>query len=461
MPGVRPSLAAAAVAAIAGLVAPASCARVAFVCEDSDECDGGVCEANGRCSFEDDACESGRRYGEYSGDVANECVPVGGEDAGEGTRGSGDDDDDDASGDDDDDDDDDETDAGGLPCEDVWWDPQWAYRVPITVTPTAAGAHQDVPLLLRLDSDRFDPDAANADGSDLRFVDADDTSVLAPELESYDADSEAIFWVRVPELDEDGNTFYAYYGNANAVDGSGVESVWSEEYRVVSHLGVTPGDSTGNVEVLGTGSQLAVGRCGYGQTFPADGTYVSLGTAAAVGDHFWGGGTASAWIFAEGWGGGSRGRIFDKTGDEMDQNLGWYLSVRSSGNRVQFRDRHLTGGEWTSEDGSIGLNHWHWVVVTYDSGVPMAMPSIYIDGVAQDLQVLAPAVGPAAPDVAFPLWIGEESNSSGRRFDGVIDEVRFSQGIRTPAWIALQYLSMTDSLLEFGSIQERPAQCDE
>jgi hypothetical protein len=54
----------------------------AFVCEDDAECnDGGelgVCHASGHCSFPDDTCPSGQRYGEHgTGDLAGDCVAPG------------------------------------------------------------------------------------------------------------------------------------------------------------------------------------------------------------------------------------------------------------------------------------------------------------------------------------------------------------------------------------------------
>jgi len=54
----------------------------AFACTDDPQCatagELGRCEASGYCSFADDACPSGRRYGARApGDLAEECVPPG------------------------------------------------------------------------------------------------------------------------------------------------------------------------------------------------------------------------------------------------------------------------------------------------------------------------------------------------------------------------------------------------
>jgi len=49
----------------------------AFHCLEDAQCGpAGVCEVNGSCSFEDDACDSGRRFGEFSPEgIAHVCVP--------------------------------------------------------------------------------------------------------------------------------------------------------------------------------------------------------------------------------------------------------------------------------------------------------------------------------------------------------------------------------------------------
>lgn len=52
-----------------------ACGDGAFGCQDSAQCgDGGICETVGYCSFADDDCPSGRRFGELAGDFAGMCV---------------------------------------------------------------------------------------------------------------------------------------------------------------------------------------------------------------------------------------------------------------------------------------------------------------------------------------------------------------------------------------------------
>lgn len=51
----------------------------AFSCQSDQQCtgEGGVCQLSGYCSFDDDDCASGQRYGEFSGPLSRACVPPG------------------------------------------------------------------------------------------------------------------------------------------------------------------------------------------------------------------------------------------------------------------------------------------------------------------------------------------------------------------------------------------------
>ena len=54
----------------------AACASpMAFTCLSDEDCSGGSC-VMGLCAFEDADCESGLRFGDAAGEVANECVVV-------------------------------------------------------------------------------------------------------------------------------------------------------------------------------------------------------------------------------------------------------------------------------------------------------------------------------------------------------------------------------------------------
>ena len=63
-----------------------------FLCHDSSDCTengvDGTCQPGGLCSFPDDDCTTGQRYGNHAGNVSGECVPNVDETGGEATTAS-------------------------------------------------------------------------------------------------------------------------------------------------------------------------------------------------------------------------------------------------------------------------------------------------------------------------------------------------------------------------------------
>jgi len=92
--------------------------------------------------------------------------------------------------------------------------------------------------------------AANTrdDGLDLHFTEADGTTELAFEVESFDSEAgDLVAWVRVPLLSFE-DAIYLHYGG-EAFDRPTPASVWHERYLAVWHGGGDPAmlaDSTGN-----------------------------------------------------------------------------------------------------------------------------------------------------------------------------------------------------------------------
>ena len=104
----------------------------------------------------------------------------------------------------------------------AWWNDDWNFRKVITVDTTPAAANlseglKDVPVLIRLHVGNFGYFGdTKPDGSDLRFVAADDKTPLPFHVESYDAGTGMAFiWVRLPAVRAaSSDKIYMYYGNA-------------------------------------------------------------------------------------------------------------------------------------------------------------------------------------------------------------------------------------------------------
>jgi len=137
-----------------------------------------------------------------------------------------------------------------------WWNGDWTARKAITIDTSAAGAGitdpiGTTPVLIRLDVSNFTFDAANPDGSDLRFVAGDDKTPLAYHIEKYDhLLGQAFIWVNVPNLAPGAQTsIYLYYGNPKATAGDDPKGTYDANMVAVYHFGednVPPKDETGN-----------------------------------------------------------------------------------------------------------------------------------------------------------------------------------------------------------------------
>jgi biopolymer transport protein ExbB len=149
----------------------------------------------------------------------------------------------------------------------AWWNPEWTIRKKITVDTAAAGLNAgDAPMtaviLIRLHEGNFQFGSAREDASDIRFVAADDKTVLSSHIEKFDSLlNEAYVWVKVPDLKGGAPaTFWLYYGNTgqNALRTEDTKATYDADTILVYHFaekGAPAKDSTGNAnnaETAGT-----------------------------------------------------------------------------------------------------------------------------------------------------------------------------------------------------------------
>lgn len=139
----------------------------------------------------------------------------------------------------------------------AWWNDDWSFRKEIgfDLSKTGAdipGSPTDVPVLIRLSLGNFNYFGdTKPDGSDLRFVAADDKTLLKHHLERYDPQAQMAFvWVRVPRLVGGASTdkIFLYYGNKEAKAGADTGGSYDVSQALVYHFGAAPGqpqDATG------------------------------------------------------------------------------------------------------------------------------------------------------------------------------------------------------------------------
>ncbi len=163
----------------------------------------------------------------------------------------------------------------------AWWDPEWPIRKKITVDTAASGTPitepiGEVTVLLRLhDGNGFSFGAAKEDGSDLRFVAADDKTLLPYHIEKFDTlVNEAFVWIKVGDVKPGAQTsFWLYYGNTGekATRVEDPKASYDADTVLVYHFpehGAAAADSTTNANtaqnagvavdgtIIGTGLRL-------------------------------------------------------------------------------------------------------------------------------------------------------------------------------------------------------------
>ena len=132
----------------------------------------------------------------------------------------------------------------------AWWNGDWVYRkeIDFDLTPSGAdipGAPTDVPVLIRLSIANFQYFAdAKPDGSDFRFIAADDKTPLKFHIERFDPQNQiALVWVGLPRLTGGANTdkIFLYYGNKNAPSAADAAGTYDASQVLVYHFGAAKG----------------------------------------------------------------------------------------------------------------------------------------------------------------------------------------------------------------------------
>jgi biopolymer transport protein ExbB len=128
----------------------------------------------------------------------------------------------------------------------AWWNGDWEYRKEIDFDLTATGADipgapTDVPILIRLSLGNFQYFGdTKPDGSDFRFIAADDKTPLPFHIDRFDPQAQiALVWVRVPRLTGGAKSdkILLYYGNKNAASAADPAGTYDVNQALVYHFG--------------------------------------------------------------------------------------------------------------------------------------------------------------------------------------------------------------------------------
>ena len=302
------------------------------------------------------------------------------------------------------------------------------------------------PVLVKLDVAWFDYGHAQADGSDLVFMDENMGTLLPHEIEQWDPAGTSILWVRVPTIDAgtvDDHIWMLYGGRGGAVPEDPV-AIWNG-YRAVWHLnelvadeggGGSHADATGNGNTgAQSGNDDLATFLGRGQTFDGNNDRIQVPQAGLqIGGQAL---TIGLWARATGMGDSSYPHILGAGSDGRHWQI-FHRWDREWVGRYRIRDWYREAADWQS----VSWDVWQWVVVRYDGSTL----DLFLDGQLTDTNGEWGDLNP----IDSQVWIGHNPGLD-RPFQGDIEEVRIRASVLSDDWIYAQYLSMVDAFVTFSS----------
>lgn len=337
-----------------------------------------------------------------------------------------------------------------------WWDTDYNRRINLTINSSLIDSGLEYfPILVKLDSENFNFSAAASDGSDIRFVSADDTSLSFERARHDDVVEEAEYWVNIPSVsDVEDTEFYLYYGNSEVGDASSSD-VWDANHIGVYHMGDETSSSISDSSIAGNGGnktgqdqpqETTDAKVGLAQSYLPENEYIEIGTQGMDAAQ----GTMSVWFKLNNID-GVRYRFLGHVEPLND----WNNRILMGYDKTTGEDTDLyigLGDTWNLDINlmTLSIDQWYHMALSYDSG----SYSVYVDG-----QLISSGTYTGLDSIADQMDIGNTGRTDAERIyspDGVIDEVRISNISRGDSWVRASFHSEENTLLDYGNIEEVP-----
>uniref|UniRef100_A0A7V3N5V3 DUF2341 domain-containing protein n=1 Tax=candidate division CPR3 bacterium TaxID=2268181 RepID=A0A7V3N5V3_UNCC3 len=326
------------------------------------------------------------------------------------------------------------------------WLSPWLYRKKITIDETKVDADlTDFPVLVKLTSTNFNFSKALSTGYDIRFTSSDGTTLLKYERERHDATNQvAEYWVKIPSVSGTVNTdFYIYYGNSSASDGADPTNVWDSNFKGVWHLkdyttsqvndstvNANNGTKKGANEPIETNGKIAKAQDFDGTDDRIDTGTTNLPTSYTANQ------TWEFWIKFDVVN-ATQGVYTTSNVIDTQSNVG--MRIFSDEGALKFGMGWVT--DYTIVNPSAGT--WYYIALTRTSAGEWKGYSNGINTITQTMtngwQQIASTIGRM------------NNGASWYYMNGIIDEFRISNVVRSAAWIKASYNSGNESLVSYGS----------
>ncbi|MDR6949967.1 biopolymer transport protein ExbB [Pseudomonas sp. 2957] len=328
----------------------------------------------------------------------------------------------------------------------AWWQDDWHYRKQIAVdtTPQGAAINQALgrtALLVRLHTGNFTFDGVKEDGSDLRFVAADDKTVLNHQIESFDAlMGMALIWVDVPNV-EGGQRqdIWMYYGNQKAPATGNGQLTFDPSYTALYHFDSATGTPAKDTTAYGNTAQSATGTAidgVVGRALQFSGQPLLLPASPSLQHNAGSAFTFSAWL-----------RLDQATGEQLilarrEGSQSLLIGVSQGLPFVEI------DGQRAAATQALAPAQWQHVALTAEG----SKVTLYING--RESAALAQAM-PAFNSV---MAIGADLQEGALQpFTGAIDELRLSKVARPAALLLADATSQgaESKLVAYGVDEEQ------
>ncbi|MDC1205571.1 LamG domain-containing protein, partial [Candidatus Pacebacteria bacterium] len=335
-----------------------------------------------------------------------------------------------------------------------WYDGNWNRRIEVTVDNLQVDEDlTDFPTYINLDDlpSGFFSNVQN-DGDDIRVTKSDGLTEVPYELVSIDTGGgTGELHTKLDLASTTDTSFYIYYDNSSAsgyVEGAtyGAENVWTSNYLAVYHLeedagGVgnanlyidsASGDYDGDDETADTEKDGQLGQ-GQGLNIGGTGDYIDLPYLVLEGETDV---TQSWWHRSSST--GQQAVVSGATGPGTTGN-NEYLAFFTSSTGFSFYN-DAVNNPWTIS--SHTDDAWH--AFTHLRDDTSNEVHLYVDG-ASDNENPDPLTMSAIDLGVGGLIVGQEQDNLGggftdtQDFEGVLDELRFADVLRSDGWISTEY----------------------
>ena len=305
------------------------------------------------------------------------------------------------------------------------WNSAWKERTNVVLDTSAAGvatksAVSQIVLPVRLHTGNFDFVKAKPDGSDLRFIAADDKTELPYQIEYFDPTNElAVIWVSIPTLlpNAADQKIFLYYGNPAATAATSSATAFDTSALAVVH-GPNPSgalsdasQSQSTITAVGISGE-ASGALGSAIKLAGAGNVTIAGPAAKLAST---GTTIAFWV---------RPASADASGSLLKVTVqGAALSVNLTAGVLQLASQGDFGVAAGKAGTPLAAAVWTHIAIVVGEKI-----SLFVNGA----EATSIAAKPAAGAAQFVF---------GEQFSGDLDELQLYGSTRSAEWLKVSVAS--------------------